>query len=565
MRCPMRSPFSIPISPAAPILRNRSAAPPSHSSSRRLCSSGATPPAPAKRFCPAFSRWRPSPPSPTPFPCAERIAPSPRSACANCAAPSALGLRALFAAAAARSRHRSSSPASTSPSASRRASTPPAAWTLPPTSSSSSPRATSSARSELAAKLERLNRERRDTEAQRARGHREARLADDEALAAERLLVVDGDGWHRGVIGILASRVVERTAKPASSSALKTASPTAPAARSTASLCSKPSRPAPISSRASAATPSPSALPCPLKSCPSSSSACACYAAERLAGREPERLLRIHAELPLDQHHHRSRRMAAQARAARPRQSRAHLCRAQGAPALRAAHHERTPHPPRAHPVLFLWNRTARIRAVGWDMAFRAQQLGLAQGSCVDVAYRIRENDHPDFGGLEIEIAGLEPAAPDVICRLLTRQSPRLPWALSFLRSTLSSGCLPCSPHAASLPADAAAPVAAAAAPRDAACYSGAPALVVPRLMRRLQRFSLRCGCCGRYSSRLVCCCCGCCGGIHRLRLVSCCDAAVAAGGIHSTAGCSAAVHPAPDDSPGDGRMRGSADDRYCS
>ncbi len=32
---------------------------------------------------------------------------------------------------------------------------------------------------------------------------------------AERLLVIDGDGWHRGVIGILASRVVERTAKPA--------------------------------------------------------------------------------------------------------------------------------------------------------------------------------------------------------------------------------------------------------------------------------------------------------------------------------------------------------------
>ncbi len=27
--------------------------------------------------------------------------------------------------------------------------------------------------------------------------------------------MLDGDGWHRGVIGILASRVVERTAKPA--------------------------------------------------------------------------------------------------------------------------------------------------------------------------------------------------------------------------------------------------------------------------------------------------------------------------------------------------------------
>ncbi len=43
----------------------------------------------------------------------------------------------------------------------------------------------------------------------------ETRLATDAELAEDRLLVVDGDGWHRGVIGILASRVVERTAKPA--------------------------------------------------------------------------------------------------------------------------------------------------------------------------------------------------------------------------------------------------------------------------------------------------------------------------------------------------------------
>jgi len=67
---------------------------------------------------------------------------------------------------------------------------------------------------ELASKLERLNRERRDAEAA-ALSVIEKRLAADEELAADRLLVVDGDGWHRGVIGILASRVVERTAKPA--------------------------------------------------------------------------------------------------------------------------------------------------------------------------------------------------------------------------------------------------------------------------------------------------------------------------------------------------------------
>ena len=49
------------------------------------------------------------------------------------------------------------------------------------------------------------------------------------------------------------------------------------------------------------------------------------------------------------------------------------------------------------------------IRAVGWDLASQSHSLGLAQGKSIDVAYRIRENLHPDFGGLEIEIAGIEP------------------------------------------------------------------------------------------------------------------------------------------------------------
>jgi single-stranded-DNA-specific exonuclease len=54
---------------------------------------------------------------------------------------------------------------------------------------------------------------------------------------------------------------------------------------------------------------------------------------------------------------------------------------------------------------------TAPMRAVGWDMAARSRELALEQGSRIDVAYRVRENLHPDFGGLEIEIAGLSPIA----------------------------------------------------------------------------------------------------------------------------------------------------------
>ena len=39
-----------------------------------------------------------------------------------------------------------------------------------------------------------------------------------------------------------------------------------------------------------------------------------------------------------------------------------------------------------------------------------ATALGLVQGSHIHVAYRIRENTHPEDGGIEIEIAGIEPA-----------------------------------------------------------------------------------------------------------------------------------------------------------
>ena len=60
------------------------------------------------------------------------------------------------------------------------------------------------------------------------------------------------------------------------------------------------------------------------------------------------------------------------------------------------------------HPPARLRRAHRSIRAVGWNLAERACELRLAQGSLIDVAYRIRENDHPDFGGLEIEIVGLE-------------------------------------------------------------------------------------------------------------------------------------------------------------
>ncbi|HEU5351080.1 MAG TPA: single-stranded-DNA-specific exonuclease RecJ [Terracidiphilus sp.] len=266
---------------------------------------------------------------------------------------------------------------------------------------------------ELAEKLERLNRERRDTEAFALRAI-ESRLATDESLAAEPLLLIEGDGWHRGVIGILASRVVERTAKPAivvsvedgvahGSGRSVDGFPLLQAIETCADLFTR------FGGHAFAV-----GFAMPADRLPQLRQRLAAHAAAHLAARQPERLLRIHAELPLDHitptlagwlrrleplgHGNpepifvaRNARLLAPVRLMKERHIRLELTQtaAPGAPISAAS----------------------VLRAVGWDMAFRATELGLAAGSLIDLAYRIRENDHPEYGGLEVEIAGMEPAA----------------------------------------------------------------------------------------------------------------------------------------------------------
>jgi single-stranded-DNA-specific exonuclease len=270
---------------------------------------------------------------------------------------------------------------------------------------------------ELAVKLEHLNRERRDTEAA-ALTAIQARLASDTELSADRLLVVDGDGWHRGVIGILASRVVERTAKPAivvsvedgpdgriahGSGRSVDGFQLLDAIESCADLFTR------FGGHAFAI-----GFAMPAENLPELKRRLRLYAEEHLANREPEHLLRIHAELPLDRitpvlagwlrkleplgHGNpepifvaRRARLVTAPRVMKERHIRLEL--AQDAPQPSGS--------------------TAAMRGVGWDLAARAAALGLAQGSLVDLAYRIRENDHPQYGGLEVEIAGLRLAEPD--------------------------------------------------------------------------------------------------------------------------------------------------------
>jgi single-stranded-DNA-specific exonuclease len=67
---------------------------------------------------------------------------------------------------------------------------------------------------DLAARLDQLNRERQEEE-RRIMEQIESRLEQDPKLLEAYCMVIDGEGWHRGVIGITATRIVERHGRPA--------------------------------------------------------------------------------------------------------------------------------------------------------------------------------------------------------------------------------------------------------------------------------------------------------------------------------------------------------------
>ena len=65
----------------------------------------------------------------------------------------------------------------------------------------------------IAARLSEINADRQHTEQQIAAAALE-KLAADPARTRDRVIVVAGEGWHPGVIGIVASRLMEKYGRP---------------------------------------------------------------------------------------------------------------------------------------------------------------------------------------------------------------------------------------------------------------------------------------------------------------------------------------------------------------
>jgi single-stranded-DNA-specific exonuclease len=274
---------------------------------------------------------------------------------------------------------------------------------------------------DIAEKLNQLNLE-RQSEEQRIVAEIDEQLAAEPDLTGKFCMVFDGDGWHRGVVGIVASRVVEKTGRPAlviakdaeeahGSGRSITAFHLLNALESCHDLFTR------FGGHAHAV-----GFAMPSKDVPALKQRLNAYAQTML---RPEDLL---PELSID----------------------AEITLSSVTPELLESlsrlepfgHGNREPvfsscgvsllMPPRIlkekHIKLRVNQRLPNTKpsfnyeAVGWRMAERAQAAALLPGDNLDVAYKIGLNFHPDFGGLELTLEDFRRSMPASIsvCGLRT-------------------------------------------------------------------------------------------------------------------------------------------------
>ncbi|HEY1263260.1 MAG TPA: single-stranded-DNA-specific exonuclease RecJ [Terriglobales bacterium] len=259
---------------------------------------------------------------------------------------------------------------------------------------------------EIAVRLDQLNAERQEEERRILEGI-ERRIHDDPALRDAFCMVIDGEGWHRGVIGITATRVVERYGRPAlvisrDGDEAHGSGRSIPVFHLLNALESCKELFTRYGGHAHAVGFSlPASGVQPLRE---RLDACA-RANLRVDDFEP--MLGIDAELPLRQ---ACPEMLQLLRALEPY--------GVGNPEpVFAASGVRLAAPPRPvkdkHVRLKLspagenegdWRRALVFDAMGWRMGERVVQEQLLQGDTLDVAFTLGQNEHPEFGGLELTL-----------------------------------------------------------------------------------------------------------------------------------------------------------------
>ena len=258
---------------------------------------------------------------------------------------------------------------------------------------------------ELAAKLDRLNADRQEEE-RRILLSIDERISGDPALCEAYCIVVDGEGWHRGVIGIAATRVVERYHRPA----IVISRDGEEAHGSGRSICAFHLLEAVESSSALFTRYGGHSHACGF-AMPSANVAqlraeLDAFARTRLTPADFDPVLDLEAELKLDEI---TPALFQMSRLLEPYGAGNHE------PAFKARGVRLTAPPKilkdkhiklklRANGNGSAQERRAVLDALGWRMAERLQQSPLLAGDAIDIVFTIGHNDHPDFGGLELSL-----------------------------------------------------------------------------------------------------------------------------------------------------------------
>ncbi len=309
----------------------------------------------------------------------------------------------------------------------------------------------------LAGKLDRLNAERQEEERRILRSIDE-RIAGDPALCEAYCIVVDGEGWHRGVIGIAATRVVDRYHRPAivisreGEEAFGSGRSIRPfhlleAVESSHNLFTRFGGHSHACGFAM-----PSANVAQLRT------ELDAFARARLTEADFDPVLDVEAELDLDEitpglfqvlqllepygtgNHEpafsaRGVRLTAPPKILKDKHIKLKLKAGERAePVQEELSAVAIAMTPRCHPDASRFGRAEKVEAglrhpraedrelrtgsktvfnaLGWRMAERLQSAPLLAGDAIDIAFTIGHNDHPDFGGLELTLQDFKSVTP---------------------------------------------------------------------------------------------------------------------------------------------------------
>ncbi|MGA8834390.1 MAG: single-stranded-DNA-specific exonuclease RecJ [Candidatus Sulfotelmatobacter sp.] len=277
----------------------------------------------------------------------------------------------------------------------------------------------------LAGKLDRLNAERQEEERRILRSIDE-RIAGDPALCEAYCIVVDGEGWHRGVIGIAATRIVERYHRPAmvisrdGEEAFGSGRSIRPfhlleAVESSSALFTR------YGGHSHAC-----GFAMPSANVPQLRAQLDAFARTRLTTSDFDPVLDVEAELNLNEvtpalfqmltllepygtgNHEpaftaRNVRLLAPPKILKDKHIKLKLKANAGNPELRTDLRTENREPRTAGELRTVFD------ALGWNMADRLQQSPLLAGDAIDIAFTVGHNDHPDFGGLELTLRDFRP------------------------------------------------------------------------------------------------------------------------------------------------------------